>query len=122
MYFSFSCPVPVNDLSAKIGDIAIVELVVSLGFPGPLLWAWMERRVVVWLLRWWETVPYLLRSLEGIHTDRPNLCDLACQLGCQERQIGRNLAIICQPHQVSVDKNCEIVTSGVGFASMTYED
>ena len=36
------CPVPINDLSAKVGDVGIVELVVLLCQPGPLFRTWME--------------------------------------------------------------------------------
>ena len=64
----------------------------------------------------------MLRCSESVHTDRPNLRDLACQLGRQEGQVGWYLAIICQPHQTSVDENGKVVTCGVGLASVAYED
>ena len=65
---------------------------------------------------------HLLRSFEAIHVHRPDLCDLAGQTGCQVGQVSWDLAIISNPHEVSIDKNREVVALLMCLTSMTDED
>ena len=52
---------------------------------------------------------------------RPNLGDLAGKLRRQVLQMCWRLAIVCNPHQVSVDEDGEVVTIVVAGSSMADE-
>ena len=122
MRIALPSPVPVYHLSSKVGNVAIVEAVVILDLSGSLLWAGMKRRIEVWLLRRREILPYLLRRPESVQTDCPNLSNLTGQFRSQKGQVGGHLAVVCQPHQIPVDKNGKIVSSGMCLAPVANED
>ena len=71
-------PVPFEHLAAKVGDVAKMQDVVILLHTCFLHGTGMKRWLVVWHLWWWQSVEDLLWGLETVHTDCPDLCDLAC--------------------------------------------
>ena len=51
--FALAGPVPVHHLSAKVGDVGEVDVVVGLLKPGSLVRAGVKRRVIIRFSRWW---------------------------------------------------------------------
>ena len=81
----------------------------------------MEWRLKVRLLGWRQVSEDLLRRLEGVYMDSPYLNELTCQFRRQMRQVGWRLAIICNPHQVTVDEDGKVVPSFMTGALVTNE-
>ena len=73
VWFAGACPVPVSDLSAKIGDVGIVYSVMRLLEPGPLLRTGVKWWVKVWLFRRWQSLDDLLCGAECVDVYRPYL-------------------------------------------------
>ena len=71
--FTVPCPVTVDDLPAKVRDIAIVEAIACLRMPGLLARTCTRWRVIVKLFWCWQISDDLLWSSESIHTHRPDL-------------------------------------------------
>ena len=52
--FTLAGPVPVHNLSAKVGDVGKVYVVVGLFKPWSLVRAGVQRRVIIRLSWWWQ--------------------------------------------------------------------
>ena len=61
-----SCPIPVEDLSAKVRDICIVQLVVRLLQSWSLLWTWVKRWIKVRFFLRWKHLGDLLGRTERV--------------------------------------------------------
>ena len=70
----------------------------------------MKWWIKVWFLCWWEHLDDLLGRPERVNMDCPDLCHLAGELWCEMCQVNGWLAVIRQPHEITIDEDREVVS------------